>query len=286
VELLSESIDFWKLGLELSMSQKPKVIILAGGLGTRISEETSDRPKPMVLIEDKPILWHLMNIFSMQGLDDFVLALGYKSEVIKRWVLDLNELSGSISIDTLTNQVKNLEDKKRLSWRVVALETGLNTQTGGRIAKCLKSVPGERVIATYGDGLANVSVKELIQFHEAHGKLATVTAVRPPARFGHLQIENNEVTHFGEKNQSDSGWINGGFFVLEPEVVNYIFSDDEAFESGALPRLVSENQLGAYCHEGFWQPMDTLRERNDLARMAHLNPPPWLTDISGSRFHA
>ena len=286
MELLSESLDFCKLGLELSMSQKPKVIILAGGLGTRISEETSDRPKPMVLIDDKPILWHLMNIFSMQGLDDFVLALGYKSEVIKRWVLDLYELSGSISIDTLTNQVKNLEEKKRLSWRVAALETGLNTQTGGRIAKCLKSVPGERVIATYGDGLANVSVKKLIQFHEAHGKLATVTAVRPPARFGHLQIKNNQVTHFGEKNQSDSGWINGGFFVLEPEVVNYIFSEDEAFESGALPRLVSENQLGAYCHEGFWQPMDTLRERNDLARMAHLNPPPWLTDISGSRFHA
>lgn len=159
---------------------------------------------------------------------------------------------------------------------MTALETGLNTQTGGRIARCMKSFPGERILATYGDGLANVDIKKLIAFHESHGKLATVTAVRPPARFGYLNIEENRVNHFGEKNQSDAGWINGGFFVLEPEVVNYISGDMEPFESGALPRLVAENNLMAYLHESFWQPMDTLREKQDLARLALQDTPPWL----------
>ena len=142
-------------------------------------------------------------------------------------------------------------------------------------------MPNETIIATYGDGLANVSIKKLLEFHKSHGKLATVTAVRPPARFGHLEIQNGVVEHFGEKNQSDAGWINGGFFVLEPEVVNYIESDDEAFESGALPRLVAEHQLMSFCHDGFWQPMDTLRERNELARLAGLENPPWLNEVYG-----
>ena len=253
-----------------------KVIILAGGLGTRISEETNDKPKPMVLIDDKPILWHLMNIFGVQGYDQFVLALGYRSDVIKRWLLDLNDLDGNITIDTLRKKVIHLQKGSELSWKVTALETGLNTQTGGRIARCMKSFPGERILATYGDGLANVDIKKLIAFHESHGKLATVTAVRPPARFGYLNIEENRVNHFGEKNQSDAGWINGGFFVLEPEVVNYISGDMEPFESGALPRLVAENNLMAYLHESFWQPMDTLREKQDLARLAMQDTPPWL----------
>ena len=253
-----------------------KVIILAGGLGTRLSEETESKPKPMVLIDDKPILWHLMNVFSEQGLDEFILALGYRSDVIKRWLLDLNELDGDITIDTLNKKVHHLEKSAHYSWKVTALETGLNTQTGGRIAQCMKAFPEERVIATYGDGLANVSIKKLLEFHEAHGKLATVTAVRPPARFGHLHIEENQVTHFGEKNQADAGWINGGFFVLEPEVAEFIMDDYEPFEKGALPRLVEENQLMAYHHHEFWQPMDTLRERNDLAEMAKETPPPWL----------
>lgn len=253
-----------------------KVIILAGGLGTRLSEETEVKPKPMVLIDDKPILWHIMNSFSRQGIDDFILALGYRGDVIKRWLLDLNDLDGDITIDTLNRKVHHREKSSHNAWHVTALETGLNTQTGGRVAQCMNAFPGERVIATYGDGLANVSLKKLMAFHESHGKLATVTAVRPPARFGHLHIEDDQVTHFGEKKQSDSGWINGGFFVLEPEVAEFVANNDEPFETGALPRLVEKNQLMAYHHTDFWQPMDTLRERNELAVMAKETPPPWL----------
>ena len=256
-----------------------KVIILAGGLGTRISEETENKPKPMVLIDDKPILWHLMNIFSEQKYEEFVLALGYRGDVIKRWLIDLNDLSGNITINTLQKKVKHLQESADLSWNVTALETGLNTQTGGRIRKCMNALPGERVIATYGDGLANVDVSKLIEFHESHGKLATVTAVRPPARFGYLDIKDEKVVNFGEKNQSDAGWINGGFFVLEPEVANYIHDDTEPFESGALPRLVAEDQLMAFHHHGFWQPMDTLREKQELAKLAMLESPPWLHGI-------
>jgi len=253
-----------------------KVIILAGGLGSRLSEETESKPKPMVLIDDKPILWHLMNIFSQQGFDDFVLALGYRGDVIKRWLLDLNELDGDITIDTLHRKVHHLEKSDHYSWKVSALETGIDTQTGGRVAQCMRAFPGERVIATYGDGLANISVKKLLQFHEAHGKLATVTAVRPPARFGHLHIDGTRVTHFGEKKQADEGWINGGFFVLEPEVADFIHDDAEPFEEGALPRLAKAGELMAFHHEDFWQPMDTLREKNELSRMAKESPPPWL----------
>jgi glucose-1-phosphate cytidylyltransferase len=253
-----------------------RVVILAGGLGTRISEETSDKPKPMVLIDDKPILWHLMNSFAVQGFNEFALALGYRSDVIKRWVLDLNDLSGSIQIDTQSRSVKHLEGHVDQAWNVIALETGLNTMTGGRIAQAMAALPGERVIATYGDGLANVPIKKLLAFHESHGKLATLTAMRPPARFGHLELDGDQVAHFGEKNQSDAGWINGGFFVLEPEVASYIKDWQEPFESGALPRLVEKSQLMAYHHEGFWQPMDTLREKIELTKMASMPTPPWL----------
>ena len=255
------------------------MIILAGGLGTRIAEETENKPKPMVLIDDKPILWHLMNIFSQQGFNDFVLALGYRSDVIKRWVLDLNDLDGNITIDARSKSVTHHDKTESSKWKVTALETGLNTQTGGRIAKCMNMFPGERVIATYGDGLANVSITKLLAFHESHGKLATVTAVRPPARFGYLDIFKNKVQNFGEKNQSDAGWINGGFFVLEPEVAKYISSDDEPFELGALPRLVKDNNLMAYQHDDFWQPMDTLREKQDLTKFAQMVPPPWLKGL-------
>lgn len=261
-----------------------KVIILAGGLGTRISEETESKPKPMVLIDDKPILWHLMNIFSQQRHDEFVLALGYRSEVIKRWLLDLNDLDGDITIDTLQRKVQHLGKGDHYSWKVTALETGLNTQTGGRIAQCMRAFPGERVIATYGDGLANVSLSKLLAFHESHGKLATVTAVRPPARFGHLHLENGHVTHFGEKNQADAGWINGGFFVLEPQVAELIHSDADAFELTALPQLADMGELMAYEHNGFWQPMDTLREKQELAKYALQVPAPWLRDLDDEKF--
>lgn len=230
-----------------------KVVILAGGFGTRISEETNDKPKPMVLIDGKPILWHLMNIFAQQGLTDFTIATGYKHEVIDEWIINSS-----------------------FDWNVEALYTGTETQTGGRIAKAMNRIAPEPVIVTYGDGLGNVDMNSLLAFHKAHGKLATVTAVHPPARFGHLELTGNSVLHFGEKNQSDVGWINGGFFVLEPFVSSYIHSDSEAFEIGALNRLTKESELMAYKHEGFWQPMDTLREKKDLDQLAKSKLPPWL----------
>ena len=239
-----------------------KIIILAGGLGTRISEETENKPKPMVFIHGKPLLWHLMNIFAKQGYIDFIIAVGYKGEVIHKWV------------DSLKLNI--LESK----WNISVLETGQDTQTGGRIAICMKYFPNERVIATYGDGLANISIASLLNFHKVNNKIATVTAVRPPARFGVLDIENGAVKHFGEKNQTDAGWINGGFFVLEPEVINYVNSDLEPFETGALPKLVSENQLCAYKHYGFWKPMDTLREKQDLEALANESNPPWLNILA------
>lgn len=233
-----------------------KVIILAGGLGTRISEETSDKPKPMVLLDDKPIIWHLMSIFAIQGFNEFVIAAGYKSEVIDAWVNKLNN-----------------------SWKVSVVDTGLETQTGGRIARCMKLFPTESMMVTYGDGLGNVNLRNLIDFHSHHGKKATVTAVRPPARFGVLQSENGVVKHFGEKNQADAGWINGGFFVLEPGVASYVDSDREPFETGALPRLVEEEELMSFHHGGFWQPMDTLREKQELVRYTQKKNFPWLEGI-------
>jgi glucose-1-phosphate cytidylyltransferase len=236
-----------------------KIIIIAGGLGTRISEETEDKPKPMVLINDKPIIWHLMNIFGVQGYNDFVISTGYKSEVIENWVKN-----------------NKIQDSNSNLMKIQTINTGLNTQTGGRISEVMKTLPSEKVIATYGDGLANISIKKLLTFHNSHGKLATITAVRPPARFGYMKIDKNKVTHFGEKNQSDEGWINGGFFVLEPKVNDFVESVNEPFESGALVRLVKESQLMAYHHEGFWQPMDTLREKRELEKDARLATPSWL----------
>jgi glucose-1-phosphate cytidylyltransferase len=230
-----------------------RVILLAGGLGTRISEETSDKPKPMVLIDDKPIIWHLMNIYALQGFTDFVIAGGYRVEVIRSWVKSLKS-----------------------TWDIEVLDTGLETQTGGRIRMCIEHIGSERVFATYGDGLGSVNLKKLLEFHLSHGKLATLTTVRPPARFGVLESENGLVTHFGEKSQTDAGWINGGFFVLEPIVATYVKNIVEPFETGALPRLVNEEELMAYEHYGFWQPMDTLREKMDLAELASKPTPPWL----------
>jgi glucose-1-phosphate cytidylyltransferase len=235
-----------------------KVIILAGGLGTRISEETSNKPKPMVLLNDKPIIWHLMNIYARQGFTDFVVAAGYKAEIIQHWV-----------------------DKLDTSWNIRVIDTGQETQTGGRISRCMKEFPNQRVMATYGDGLGNIDLQGLLDFHIHHGKLATVTAVRPPARFGVLESENGLVKHFGEKNQADAGWINGGFFVLDSEVSRLISSDFEPFETGALPKLVASRELMSFHHKGFWQPMDTLREKEELMKLASLPNPPWLNFDSG-----
>jgi glucose-1-phosphate cytidylyltransferase len=230
-----------------------KAIILAGGFGTRISEETETKPKPMVLLDDKPIVWHLMNSFAIQGVTDFIIATGYLGHVIHQWVDEL---------DT--------------DWHVKALDTGLDTMTGGRIRKCLEFAGNERVYATYGDGLGNINLSKLLNFHIHQGRRATVTAVRPPARFGVLESQNGLVTHFGEKRQADAGWINGGYFVLEPSIQSEIHSDNEPFETGALPRLVEQHELSSYEHADFWQPMDTLREKNELSQLATLPTPPWL----------
>ena len=234
-----------------------KVIILAGGLGTRISEETADKPKPMVLIGEKPILWHLMNIFASQGFNDFLIATGYKHEVIEQYF-------------------QNLES----DWKVECVFTGKDSQTGWRIAQCLKRIDkGSHALVTYGDGLANVKIDDLVRFHDRHGKMATVTAVRPPARFGVLEFQNGAVTHFGEKNQADAGWINGGFFVLNQEISTLIEeSPQSTFESEVLPEVVKIGELMAYEHQGFWQPMDTLREKNILVELASEQTPAWLVN--------
>lgn len=231
-----------------------KAIILAGGFGTRISEETDTKPKPMVLVGNKPILWHVMSIYAQQGFTDFVIAGGYKFEVIRDWV-----------------NVTNFGN-----WNVEAVDTGLNTQTGGRILQCMNLIGNERVFVTYGDGVGNIPIAQVLKSHEISGRLATVTAVHPPARFGVVEIENGIVTHFGEKDHTNVGWINGGFFVLEPEVKLYIRNDSEPFEKYALPRLVAHGQLGSYEHEGFWQPMDTLREKTILTDLLSSGHAPWL----------
>ena len=233
-----------------------KAIILAGGAGTRISEETIDKPKPMVLLDDKPIIWHLMNIYAQQGIQDFVIATGYLGNVISEWVADL-----------------------KTPWKITALDTGEKTMTGGRIRQCLEYIGEERAFATYGDGLGNVNLKKLLDFHINQGRHATVTAVRPPARFGLLDSSNGLVTSFTEKNQSHGGWINGGFFVLESNVRDFVKSDLEPFETGAIPRMVSGAHLSAFHHEDFWQPMDTLREKHELAKLAKTENPPWLNGI-------
>jgi glucose-1-phosphate cytidylyltransferase len=230
-----------------------KIVILAGGFGTRISEETELKPKPMVLIGENPVIWHLMNSFAKQGFTEFIIATGYKGEVIHDWV-------------------DNLDTK----WNIKAIDTGLLTQTGGRIKKVYDTLGSERILVTYGDGLANVNINALIDFHKSAGKLATVTAVRPPARFGVLESENGLVTSFGEKRQSDAGWINGGYFILEKGITDHIHFDEEPFEVGALPRLVKIKELMSFHHHGFWQPMDTLREKNILEEFVLTDKYPWL----------
>lgn len=231
-----------------------KVFILAGGLGTRISEETSDKPKPMVRIDEKPILWHVMSIYASQGWSDFVIGCGYKKEVI---------------FDFVQNEMKE-------NWLVKPIDTGEMTFTGGRIARFIDMFPNETFMVTYGDGLGNVEIEKLVEKHINSGSLVTLTAVRPPSRFGSVVSEYGVVTHFGEKNQADAGWINGGFMIVDPKVREFITSDDQAFESDVLPELVKRKLLGAYLHEGFWQPMDTLREKNELEELAQKSPPPWL----------
>lgn len=240
-----------------------RVIILAGGLGTRISEETNEKPKPMVDIGGHPIIWHIIQIYASQGFQEFVVAGGYKYEAIDNWI--------NYHYNAKSAWIQNL--------KISVIDTGLSSLTGTRIQKCISEYSDPRFMCTYGDGVANINLHQLLDFHQSSGKIATLTSVRPPARFGHVTIEHDRVTSFDEKNQADEGWINGGFFVLEREIVNYISSENETFEKGALPRLASSGNLMAFKHHGFWQSMDTLRDKESLTKMSTSSAnekAPWL----------
>ncbi len=251
-----------------------KVVILAGGLGTRLAEETESKPKPMVEVGEHPIVWHIMRSYAHYGFQDFFLALGYKGEVIKRYFLDHYSLGGSLRVDLASGKVEDLE-KDTENWTVQLMDTGLNTMTGGRIKRLEPYLRGETFLATYGDGLCDVDIAKVVAFHRSHGKLATVTAVRPPARFGGLIFEGDLVREFSEKPQIGEGWINGGYFVFEPEIFDYIADDSTPLELGPLERLAAEGQLAAYRHEGFWQCMDTIREKKLLESLWQSGKAPW-----------
>ena len=249
-----------------------KVAILAGGLGSRLAEETEIRPKPMVEIGSMPILWHIMKYYGHFGYDDFVIALGYKGEVIKKYVVDYASLTGDLTVRLARGEVK-AHEIERDDWTVTLVDTGQSTATGGRVKRLGDHLGGETFMLTWGDGVSTVDLDKLLAFHRAHGKLATVTAVRPPARFGHLQLDGDRITEFSEKPQVGEGWINGAFFVLEPEVLDYIEGDDTQFEREPLEQLAKDGQLMAYKHHGFWQCMDTIRDRKLLESLWATNPP-------------
>ena len=249
-----------------------KVIILAGGFGTRLSEYTDAIPKPMAKIGDKPILWHIMKIFEHHALNDFVLALGYKNEIIKEYFSKYSLLNSDFSIDLKSGNME-MHQVQSEDWNVTLVDTGLETMTGGRIKRLKDFIGNQTFMVTYGDGVGNIDIKNLIKFHKSHKRLATVTAVRPQARFGELEIVDDCVKSFKEKPQLDQGWINGGFFVLEPEVFDLIPDDSVMFERQPLEELSSEENLMAYKHHGFWKCMDTKRDLEILNDLWNTNPP-------------
>jgi glucose-1-phosphate cytidylyltransferase len=252
-----------------------KVVILAGGLGTRLAEETAVVPKPMVEIGGRPILWHIMKIYAAQGFEEFVIALGYKSEAIKRYFLDFQALSGSLTLDLATGRLIP-HDGPNEKWKIHLVETGTDTMTGGRILRLRHLLQDGTFMLTYGDGVADVDLKGLLGFHRSHGKLVTMTAVRPAARFGGLDFDaTGTVAAFLEKPQIGEGWINGGFMALEPGVLDYISGDGSSLEREALERLATEGQLMAYRHERFWQCMDTLRDKRLLDHLWESGKAPW-----------
>jgi len=250
------------------------VVILAGGLGTRLQEETSARPKPMVEIGGRPILWHIMKHYAHHGQDDFYVACGYMGDFIKSYFLDQYNLSGNLSIDFGRNMMKR-EEAEAENWKVNLIDTGLHTMTGGRLLRLKSHLDQGTFLLTYGDGVSDVNVTDLLDFHHSHGRLATVTAVRPPARFGGLVMDGDLVSRFTEKPVSGEGWINGGFLVLEPEIFEYLESDACSLEANALERVAAAGQLAAYRHAGFWQCMDTLRDKHYLQRLWDDDEAPW-----------
>jgi glucose-1-phosphate cytidylyltransferase len=252
-----------------------KAVILAGGLGTRISEETHLKPKPMIEIGGKPILWHLMKIYSSHGINDFIICCGFKGYVIKEYFANYFLHMSDVTFDMSNNKMK-VHQQNAEPWTVTLVDTGEDTQTGGRLKRVASYLKDEKAFCfTYGDGLANVDIAKLIQFHEKHGKLATVTAVQPPGRYGALNRDNDLVTGFVEKPKGDGGWINGGFFVLSPKSIDYIDSDDTAWEQKPLKDIALKGELMAYEHKDFWQPMDTLREKNLLEELWESGKAPW-----------
>jgi glucose-1-phosphate cytidylyltransferase len=253
-----------------------KVVILAGGFGTRLAEETEARPKPMVEIGGQPILWHIMRHYGRYGFKEFFVALGYKGEAIKRFFLDRHTLSGDITVDLATGR-STVTSPAAEDLKVHLIETGESTLTGGRMKRLERFLRGAPFMATYGDGVCNVPLDRLIEFHRRQGRLATVTAVRPPARFGGIEFDGDRVKGFIEKAQIHEGWINGGFMVLEPGVFEYLTDDGAVLETDLLERLAEKGQLSAYRHEGFWQCMDTLRDKRYLEQLWSDGNPPWKT---------
>jgi glucose-1-phosphate cytidylyltransferase len=251
-----------------------KVAILAGGAGTRLAEETEIKPKPMVEIGGRPILWHIMRHYAHYGFKHFVIALGYKGEVIKRYMLDYCSLHSNLTVNLRTGEVHR-EGNFTPDWTVELIDTGIRTQTGGRIKRLQPYLGNETFMLTWGDGVSDVDLHRLLAFHRRHGKLATLTAVRPPARYGHLKFDGDRVAEFTEKPQIGEGWINGAFFVLEPGIFDYIDGDDTVWEREPLERLAADGQLMAYKHESFWQCMDTLREKYILQQLWDSGRAPW-----------
>jgi glucose-1-phosphate cytidylyltransferase len=249
-----------------------KTVILAGGFGTRISEESHLKPKPMIEIGGKPILWHLMKIYSRYGINDFIICLGYKGYVIKEYFANYFLHMSDVTFDMEHNRME-VHEKNAEPWRVTLIDTGQDTLTGGRLLRVKDYIGDETFCFTYGDGLADVNIDTLIQFHRSQGKAATLTAIQPPGRYGALNIAGEVVLDFQEKPAGDGAWVNGGFFVLEPSVLDYIDGDLISWEAQPLQRLATENQLAAYHHKGFWQAMDTLRDKNHLEDLWSRNPP-------------
>jgi glucose-1-phosphate cytidylyltransferase len=252
-----------------------KAVILAGGLGTRISEETHLKPKPMIEIGGRPILWHIMKIYSAHGVNDFVICCGYKGYVIKEYFANYFLHMSDVTFDMVSNQMV-VHHKKVEPWRVTLVDTGEETLTGGRLKRISNYVKDENAFCfTYGDGLADVDISKLIAFHNQHGKLATITAVQPPGRYGALVKIGSSVKGFQEKPLGDGGWINGGFFILHPKVLDYIKNDETSWEAAPLVMLTEQNELMAFEHHGFWQAMDTLRDKNHLEDLWRSNAAPW-----------
>ena len=261
----------------MSATNGLKVAILAGGTGSRLAEETETKPKPMVEIGGLPIMWHIMSHYAMYDHTYFVIALGYKGEVIKRYVLDRAELGHDLTVSLGNGRVR-VHKGESLDWNIRLVDTLLPTQTGGRIKRLAPYLGNSTFMLTWGDGVSDIDLDQLLAFHKSHGKLATLTAVRPPARFGHLELDGDQIVEFSEKPQAQEGWINGAFFVLEPEIFDYIDGDATHFEKEPLERLARAGQLMAYRHTSFWQCMDTIRERILLESLWQSGNPPWKID--------